>query len=53
VLQHTDPPIWRQVEVPTLITLKVLHDIIKAVMTGSIATSGSTPSPAELWTADG
>jgi hypothetical protein len=32
VLQHTDPPIWRQVEVPTSITLKVLHDIIQAVM---------------------
>ena len=31
-LQHTDPLIWRQVEVPTSITLKVLHDIIQAVM---------------------
>jgi hypothetical protein len=31
-LRHTDPPIWRQVEVPTSITLKVLHDIIQAVM---------------------
>jgi hypothetical protein len=27
-LRHTDPLIWRQVEVPTSITLKVLHDII-------------------------
>jgi hypothetical protein len=26
------PPIWRQVEVPTSVTLKVLHDIVQAVM---------------------
>ena len=31
-LRHTDPLIWRQVEVPTSITLKVLHDIVQAVM---------------------
>ena len=31
-LRHTHPLIWRQVEVPTSITLKVLHDIIQAVM---------------------
>jgi Plasmid pRiA4b ORF-3-like protein len=31
-LQHTDPAIWRQVEVPTSITLKVLHDIVQIVM---------------------
>jgi hypothetical protein len=31
-LQDTDPVIWRQVEVPTSVTLKVLHDIIQAVM---------------------
>ena len=31
-LQDIDPLIWRQVEVPTSITLKVLHDIIQAVM---------------------
>ena len=31
-LRHTDPLIWRQVEVPTSITLNVLHDIIQAVM---------------------
>jgi len=31
-LLHSDPMIWRQVEVPTSITLKVLHDIIQAVM---------------------
>ena len=31
-LQHTNPLIWRQVEVPTSITLKVLHDIIQVVM---------------------
>src|SRR5215470_8901218 len=31
-LQDTDPVIWRQVEVPTSATLKVLHDIIQAVM---------------------
>jgi len=28
----TDPLIWRQVEVPTSITLKVLHEIIQAAM---------------------
>jgi hypothetical protein len=31
-LRHTNPLIWRQVEVLTSITLKVLHDIIQAVM---------------------
>jgi pRiA4b ORF-3-like protein len=31
-LCDTDPLIWRQVEVPTPITLKVLHDIIQAAM---------------------
>jgi hypothetical protein len=31
-LRDTDPVIWRQVEVPTSITLKVLHDIIQAAM---------------------
>jgi hypothetical protein len=31
-LRHTDPLIWRRVEVPTSITLKVLHDIIQAVI---------------------
>jgi hypothetical protein len=31
-LRHTDPLIWRQIEAPTSITLKVLHDIIQAVM---------------------
>jgi hypothetical protein len=31
-LRHTDPLIWREVEVPTSITLTVLHDIIQVVM---------------------
>ena len=31
-LLGTDPLIWRQVEVPTSATLKVLHDIVQAVM---------------------
>ncbi len=31
-LRDTDPLIWREVEVPTSITLKGLHDIIQAVM---------------------
>jgi hypothetical protein len=31
-LCHSDPLIWRQVEVPTSVTLKVLHDIIQAAM---------------------
>jgi hypothetical protein len=31
-LKHTDPLIWRQVEVPTSITLNVLHNIVQAVM---------------------
>ena len=31
-LLHTDPLIWRQVEVPTSITLKVLHDIVQITM---------------------
>ena len=29
-LAHTDPSIWREVEAPTSITLKVLHDIVQA-----------------------
>ena len=31
-LADTDPPIWRQVEVPTSITLKVLHDTVQATI---------------------
>jgi len=31
-LRDTDPVIWRQVEVPTSITLKVLHRIIQTAM---------------------
>ncbi len=31
-LQDTDPLIWREVEVPTSITLKVLHDIVQITM---------------------
>jgi len=31
-LLDTDPPIWRQVEVPTSITLKVLHEVVQAAM---------------------
>lgn len=31
-LKDTNPLIWRQVEVPTSITLKVLHDIIQIVI---------------------
>ncbi|HLO75626.1 MAG TPA: plasmid pRiA4b ORF-3 family protein [Magnetospirillum sp.] len=31
-LAGSDPLIWREVEVPTSITLKALHDIIQAVM---------------------
>jgi hypothetical protein len=31
-LRDTDPLIWRKVEVPTSITLTILHDIIQAVM---------------------
>ena len=31
-LKDSDPPIWRIVEVPTSITLKVLHDIVQVTM---------------------
>jgi len=31
-LKDTDPLIWRQVEVPTSVTLKVLHDIVQATI---------------------
>ena len=31
-LLDTDPLIWREVEVPTSITLKVLHDIVQITM---------------------
>jgi hypothetical protein len=50
-LQDTDPVIWRQVEVPTSVTLKVLHDIIQAVM-GWIPPLGVHDRQAEIWAAD-
>lgn len=31
-LKDSNPPIWRVVEVPTSITLKVLHDIVQTAM---------------------
>lgn len=31
-LKESDPPIWRELEVPTSITLKVLHDIVQVTM---------------------
>ena len=31
-LKGSEPPIWRVVEVPTSVTLKVLHDIIQVAM---------------------
>ena len=31
-LKDADPSIWRVVEVPTSITLKVLHDIVQAAI---------------------
>ena len=31
-LRDSDPPIWREVEVPTSVTLKVLHDIVQVTM---------------------
>ena len=31
-LRDSDPPIWREVEVPTSISLEELHDIVQAVM---------------------
>jgi hypothetical protein len=31
-LIDSDPPIWREVEVPTAITLKQLHTIVQAIM---------------------
>lgn len=31
-LKDSDPPIWRLVEVPTSVTLKVLHDVVQAAM---------------------
>ena len=31
-LRDSDPLIWRQLEVPTSITLKVLHDIVQVAM---------------------
>lgn len=31
-LEGSDPPIWREVEVPTSITLRTLHDIVQATI---------------------
>jgi hypothetical protein len=46
-LRDSDPVIWRQVEVPTSITLKALHNVIQAVMGwfDYHLWSGSSPSP--------
>ena len=38
-LLETNPLIWREVEVPTSVTLKVLHDIIQITWGGSTVTS--------------
>jgi hypothetical protein len=46
-LRHTDPSIWRQVEVPTSITLKALHDIIQAVIRGRL---GNHPTAVQIAT---
>jgi len=43
-LLDTDPPIWREVEVPISMTLKQLHAVIQAAMEWRTATSGSSPS---------
>jgi hypothetical protein len=32
ILEHTEPAIWRRVEVPAATTLKDLHDVIQAAM---------------------
>jgi hypothetical protein len=48
-LRDTDPVMWRQVEVPTSITLKVLHRIIRLVVRAPArmtpAFTGMTPLP--------
>jgi hypothetical protein len=44
-LRDSDPVIWRQVEVPTSITLKVLHTSFKPRWGGSTTTSGSSRLP--------
>ena len=45
-LLDTDPPIWREVEVPTSITLKVLHDIVQITMGWLASICGSSRSAA-------
>jgi hypothetical protein len=37
-LKHSDPVIWRLVEVPTSITLKVLYDLVRVTMVCSTIT---------------
>lgn len=40
----SEPLIWRQVEVPTALTLKGLHDVIQSAMGWLDYHSGSSPS---------
>ena len=46
-LRHTDPLIWREVEVPTSITLMVLQISSRPSWAGSIIISGSLTSTDE------
>jgi len=43
-LRDTDTLIWREVEVPTSVTPKVLHDVIQAVIGGSTTSCGGSGS---------
>jgi len=43
-LLDSDPPIWREVEVPTAITLKQLHTVVQAAMEWENALSGVSTS---------
>ncbi len=46
-LRYTHPLIWREVEVPTSITLEVLHDVVQTAIVWSNCLCGSLLSAAE------
>jgi hypothetical protein len=45
-LIDSDPPIWREIEVPLAMTLKQLHRAIQAAMEWRTRICGSSPSVA-------
>jgi hypothetical protein len=52
-LLDSDPPIWREIEVPVAMTLKQLHAVVQAAMGWRRPICGSLPSAASASAAAG